>query len=320
MKIHVNCLAAIAFLSTTIFLVKESCASPSACGRIVIPLHLYASKDQFAVTESSLLIEEEGTIEGNITFRNQTGRSLSRLTVIVNYTDQDGSTMFSIPYRASISNEKNEPRNIRPFSEVHLNHPIQTQQEFGLIGRNLLSISKMPTSAEVVYWDIEFSEDGSGESSQIGQHGFRTDALLLDTPGYVRLDFPHPSERVETWVKLRINEYGRVLNVQPWHEGTNGLKSEQFRALSQQLAEWHFFPAIENGYASQSELYLLVEFEPEQVPPVRHCFLEHPEKYVNKFAFVTLQPTSKSSNDWIPYYGGFPAAGKMEPNVIELGD
>jgi hypothetical protein len=290
------------------------------CERVAIPLHLHSSKNQFEVTGSWLRIDEtDGALEGNIALRNQTGKSLSRLTVIVSYFDDSGSVLFSIPYQANMANEKDEIRNIHPFSMLLLNQPVKPQDDFGLIGRNLLSISTLPISAEVVYWDAKFYEDGSGESARIGQHGFRTDALLVDTPGHLRLALPHPGERIETWLKLRINEYGRVLGVQSEREEDTSLTHEQFQALYAQLTQWHFFPGIEDGYAVQSDLSLLVEFEPENALPIKRCFLDHPDKYPSKFALVRLQPMLDSSDRWIPYYGGIPADGKIEPNIIELG-
>jgi len=264
-------------------------------------------------------MEAEGTFRGEISLRNQTGKSLSRLTVMVNYLDENGSILFSIPYQANLPNDKNDMRNIRPFSELHLNGPVQPGKVVTLDGRNLLSITNVPTSAEVPYWFAKHFEDGSALSTQIGQHGFRTDPLLDETPGYLRLTLPHPAEPFETLVKMRINEYGRVLEIKPGREGDTSLAREQFEALSEQLTKWHFFPGVENGYATSSDLYILVVFEPEHALPVRRCFLEHPDKYASKFALVTLQPILDSSDRWIPYYGGFPADGKMEPNYIEIG-
>jgi len=312
------CLALITALFAT-FLSGEGVAALPQCERASIPLHLDSLTKDFEVTGSWLSMEAEGTLRGEISLRNQTDKSLSRLTVMVNYLDENGSILFSIPYQANLPNDENDIRNIRPFSELHLNGPVQPGEVVALDGRNLLSVTTVPTSAEVVYWFAKHYEDGSSVSTQIGHHGFRTDPLLVETPGYLRLTLPHPAESFETLVKMRINEYGRVLEVQPGREGDTGLTGEQFEALSEQLAEWHFFPGIENGYAVQSDLYLLVEFVPENPLPVRRCFLEHPAKYTSKFALVTLQPIRDSSNRWIPYYGGFPADGKVEPNIVEIG-
>jgi hypothetical protein len=287
------------------FLSGEGVAALSQCDRVSIPLHLDSATKDFEVTGSWLFMEAAGTLRGEISLRNQTDKSLSRLTVMVNYLDENGSILFSIPYQANLLNEENDIRNIRPFSELRLNGPVQPGEVVTLVGRNLLSITTVPSSAEVVYWFAKHYEDGSSVSNQIGQHGFRTDPL--------------PAESFETLVKMQINEYGRVLEIQSGREGDTGLTGEQFEALSKQLAEWHFFPGIENGYAVQSDLYLLVEFVPENPLPIRRCFREHPAKYVSKFALVTLQPIRDSSNRWILNYGSFPADSIMERNIIEIG-
>ena len=299
------------------FLSGEGVAALSQCDRVSIPLHLDSAARDFEVTGSWLSMEAAGTLRGEISLRNQTDKSLSRLTVMVNYLDENGSILFSIPYQANLLNEENDIRNIRPFSELRLNGPVQPGEVVALEGRNLLSITTVPSSAEVVFWFAKHYEDGSSVSAQIGQHGFRTDPLPVQMPGYLRLTLPHPAESFETLVKMQINEYGRVLEIQSGREGDTGLTGEQFEALAKQLAEWHFFPGIENGYAVQSDLYLLVEFVPENPLPIRRCFREHPAKYVSKFALVTLQPIRDSSNRWILNYGSFPADSLMEPNIIE---
>jgi len=303
---------------SVILLVPPDAAALPSCGTVTIPLRLDSSRSDFEVTASWLTVEPEGSFRCEISLRNETGHSLSRLTVIVNYLNQDGSILFSIPYQANLSNEGNELRNIRAFTELRLSGPVKSGEEVRLTGRTLLSITMVPASAEIVYYFAKHSGDNSSPSTKVGLHGFRTDPLLVETPGdYVRLALVHPTEPVKTLLKLRVNEYGRVLDVQPGPEGNRGMSRDQFQALSQQLIQWRFFPAVENGYAVPSDLYTLVEFVPENPLPVRRCFLENADRDVSKFALVILQPVAGSSDRWIPYYGGFPAGGKMETNVIE---
>ena len=80
-----------------------------------------------------------------------------------------------------------------------------------------------------------------------------------------------------------------------------------------------FFPGVENGYAVPAVIDLLVIFQPENAIPVRHCYTEYAEKYLTKFALVTLQPVRHRQDVWTPYYGGIPASGKLTPVVINAG-
>ncbi len=291
----------------------------SPCQRVKIPLHLGSSKE-FEVTGSWLSTAPEGTMQGEISVRNKTNLSLSRITVMVNYLDANGSLLFSIPYQANLPNEGNEFRNVRPFFELHLNEPVRPGEVVVLTGTNLLSTTTVPSSAEVIYWLVKYYEDSSSVSDRIGQHGFQTDPLLVETPGEIRVTLPPLTEPAETFLKMRISEYGRVLDVQPALEGDRvGITREKLQVLSEQLGQWRFFPSVKNGYAVPSDLFLLAVFLPENSIPLSSCFLENAATYPSKFALVTFQPLHGTPGSWTPYYGGFLAEGRMGINVIETG-
>jgi hypothetical protein len=300
------------------FSMTESISATPSCDKVSIPLHQDSPSKYFEVIGSWISTDANGALEGEISVHNLSDKSLSFLTVIVNYLDEKGSIMFSLPYQANLPSEENHLRNVRPFSELRLNEPVGPGEAVGLTGRSLLSIAIVPSSAEVVYWQAKFYEDGSSVSTSFGQHGFRTDPVLVETPGYLRVPLRPPAEPVETLLKLRINEYGRVLDVQRGREGDTHLTQEQFETLTQQIAKWHFFPAVESGYGVPSDLFLLVQFEPENSIPIKRCSLEQPDKSVTKFALATLQALRNFSDRWTLNYGGFPAIGKLETNIIRV--
>jgi hypothetical protein len=298
-----------------------SLASDSRCERVAIPLRSALTSKVIEMTGTWISSSPQGVLEADISIRYSGDKSVSRVIVVVNYFDESGSILLSIPFQANVPSEK-EPRNLRPFSALLLNDPIKPGQELTLTGKNLLSVTKTPSSAEIVYWQARFPQGGSSESTSLGlqgERGFRTDPILAEAPSpYLGLSFPHPAEPAEVLVKLRINEYGRVLDVHPERKEESEFGPDQLEALSQQLLKWHFSPATENGYVVPSELYLLVDLLPENPLPVRHCFLEHPDKYPQKFAFVILEPIPDSTY-WIPYYAGFPVGGKLETTIIKMG-
>ena len=291
-------------------------AAVPQCEKVAIPLLLDSTRNDLEVTGSWLSIQPEGTLRGDVSIRNETGRSLSGLTVIVNYLDENSTILFSIPYVASLGTEENQLRNIHPLSELRLNRPVEPGHDIRLTAINGFGVNKLPVSAEVTFWLAHHADDGSSESHQIGHRGFRTDPLLVETPGaYVRLSRPHPSEAIETILKLQINQYGRVLGVRPEEQRDSALSHDQIEAIEKQLTNWRFFPAVENGYMIASDLYLILDFLPENPLPMKRCPLEGTESHVQKFAFVALEPIP-DSDKWIPYYGGFPAGGKLQPNII----
>jgi hypothetical protein len=292
-------------------------ASPKdLCGRIAVPIDLGFLSRDVEVTSSSLVLDADGNFHGEISLRNKTGRSLSRITLMVNYLDEHGVILFSIPYQAGLATENDDIPNIRAYSKVRLEGPLRPGSTVTLLGLNLLSISIVPKSAELAYWFERSYEDRSSISTQVAHRGFHIDPLPVETPEILEMDLPHSAELVEKSLKLRINEYGRVLDVEVDRPGDETLSSDQIRALSQQFARWHFFPSIENGYAVESDLHLVLEFLPENALPVERCFLQNPGRYPSKFALVKLHPIQGSKVGWLANYGGFPVAGKMETNVI----
>ena len=295
----------------------ECFAESSRCGRMTVPLNLDASNKVFQVTGSWISTNDDGGLEGRVSLTNITGKSLSQLAIMVNYLDENRSVLFSIPYQASASTTDSQPVDRLSFSLLKLREPVRPGQVVAFIGRNLITAERVPESAELVYWHVKY-EDGTSDTASTGHRSYRTDPRLVETPGYLRLKLPHRLEPTNVFVKLHISEHGSVLDIDGNERGP-GLTEEQFQTLAKELSAWHFFPAVENGYAVQSDLYLLLEFRPENAIAVRGCLMEFPVSNVNKFGFVTLQPISDSSDRWIPYYGGFPAAGKMQVNIIETG-
>jgi hypothetical protein len=321
MRIRQTLLACILIMWTNLS-GAASLASGSSCEKtaVAIPIHSTRTSNLLEVTGSWMSVRGDGTLEVEISLRNRAEKSLSFVVVVANYLDENGSVLFSAPFQANVPTEE-QPRNLRSSSILQLNEPVRPGEQVTLTaGRNLLSTTKAAASVEVVYWLARYAEGGSSTSTSLGgsQRGFRTDPLLAETPGpYLQFSFPHPAESVETLLKLQLNEYGRVLAIAPGHEGDATFNREQLEALSKQLEQWHFFPGIENGYAIPSELYVLVYLLPENTLPIRHCFLEYRDNYPEKFAVLTLEPIPGSTN-WIPYYGGLPASGNIEPNIIRV--
>ena len=304
-------------LGVLFFLLQaEVSFSTVPCGRVAIPLNGgYASKG-ILVTSSVLIIDNDGTFRGEISFRNTTARPFSRLTVLVNYLDRDGSILFSIPFQASLGSEDEDIPNIRPFTKVRLDRPLSPGTEVTLIGRDLLNLTRLPTSAEVAYWFAKRGDDGSSVSTQIGQRGFRTDPLPVEAIETLRVPGSY-TEPLQILLNLRINQYGRVSDVLADKINESDKVGDALvQALSELFTRWHFFPAIENGYAVEADLQLLVEFLPQNHLPVKRCSLQNMKPYKTKFAFVTLLPIKNSSGEWIALYGGFPVSEKIEGNVI----
>src|SRR5208282_527688 len=130
--------------------------------------------------------------------------------------------------------------------------------------------------AEVSVLNLTFT-DGSHRDSLFlsvpeqahagGSQAWNSDPLPIETPSEFRAEFgnEHPPDRI--FVTVRVEPSGQPVVVAP-REGLDPAPNA-FPKIAEQLQEWRFFPAIENGHPIPSDLNLLLLFRPRGSPPAR---------------------------------------------------
>lgn len=287
--------------------------SPDLCHRRSIPITLDPNS-KFQLVGHWLSFD--APITGELYVRNRTGRALNALTILVNYLDRQRNLLFSIPYQANVRGAENTIQSIRPFMELRLAKPVPRDGVVGLVGTNLLSSTEVPASAAISFINLTF-DDRSGTSMGFLPEMLHANPLLEETPEDFRIQISQDTLPKEFLVTLKIDPYGRVTEINPL--GSLGPDASSLEEVSGELRKWRFYPAIQNGYATESTLRLLLEFRPQPILPIRRCFLQLAPPYPPSFVHVTLGPIPDTPDRWVPYYSGFAARGKLSQIQVTTG-
>jgi hypothetical protein len=281
----------------------------TGCARKPIPLSLNEDRN-ISVLHSWLSFEK--VLRGELTLRNNSNLALTAITLVVNYLDKDDNTLFAITYQANVKGFSNTALNIRAFSEVRLDNPVEPNGVIHMSASNLLSTTETPARAVASVLNITFL-DGTGRNSGVLKPIWHSQPMLDRADGSIKLALDVASEPVYIAAELKINEYGNVTAVEPIG---GPLTAAQIQSLSRQLATWHFFPAIENGYGVPDTLAIVLQFQPTDAVPTHHCFLGHPEAYPKIFAYFILERQSGKPDSWQAYYDDYPVDTHFPKSVV----
>jgi hypothetical protein len=227
---------------------------------------------------------------------NETGKTITRLLVLVSYLDSDGKEIFAIPYYGAPKDAQEDMLEIHPYIKTVLNRPIKPGEVFNLQGTNLISTRISPARAEVTLVDAEFDDT----SQNLGGGSSSTNPLLLKTPQFFEMQADPDKLPDDLSLDITIDQRGRVTGVEFKRSETI---SDATRAqVLSQLKLWSFFPATKGGYAVQTELSLLVRFHRPRIPfPAPTCPLEMSDTLPRTFVEVDIQAVD--SLNWQVQYG-----------------
>jgi hypothetical protein len=242
--------------------------------------------------------------DASIVLQNETGKTIARLLVVVNYLDSEGKPIFAIPFLGGVGESPLELLQIRSFIKTVLDHPIRPGETFQLFGTNLESTRVSPARAEVTLVDTE-SETG-GNSVSIGDNA--TNPLLLRLPDFFQLQADISKLPDELLLTLEIDERGRVSSVQ--FEQSSKLEENAAQQIRSQLVQWLFFPATRGGWAVQEQLNLLLRFHERGFPlAAPMCPLNLSDKFPRTFVEIDLRRIDDQR--WGVMYGGKDAHGRF---------
>lgn len=278
------------------------------CGRVKLPITLPPDL-KLEVVNHFLTFRPE--VVGTVFLRNTTGKPINGITMLINYEDKDGSTIFAIPYQADTETGDDTATNIRHFFRGMLTRPVQPGEVFDLLGTTLLAASEVPAKAEVSVIDLRTGDEGLG-NQLVGK--VRSDPILEKAlPEYLKATASRDDLPEDVLLKLRISARGAVTDISllPSSKAKPG---QQIVTLAMdQLRRWRFFPAVREGLAETSELTVLLRFRRQEEPPVRECFIGQQDKYPNVFAIVTAKSIPGPEGSWTFFYAKYEVSGRKDP-------
>jgi len=282
----------------------------TGCVRRPIPLTLHETW-KLSVLNSWLSFEK--ALSGEVTLRNDGTKAIEAITLVANYLDQNDNPMFTITYQAKVKGFSTYAHSsIQPFFETRLDSPVEPKGIIHMSAGNFLSTTEIPAKALASVLNIWFA-DGTVRNSGVSNPPWRSEPMLVRADAPINLALDVKTEPVYFTAELKIDEYGNVSAVE-----LIGMSSLTIAAqsLSRQLGTWHFFPAIEDGYARAATLAMVLDFQPVDAVPAHHCFLAHPGAYPKMFAFLTLEREQDQSESWKAYYNGYPVDAHFPRSVV----
>ena len=283
---------------------------PTQCERYNIPLQMLdgggLNGKGLKVVSHHLSFGEPS--QGSLALVNETGKTITKVLVLVSYLDSDGKAIFAIPYFGGLDDSEVEIQQIRPYVKTILDHPVKHGEGFFLFGDNLESTRQVPADAAVTFVDTEFDDDSNSVTTTTPE----TDTLVLKVPDFFEMNINSSKLPDELLLTIAVDERGRVVevNFDPSFPHSDDVES-QIRA---QLKLWSFFPATIKGYAVQAYLNLLFRFHDTGFPlPLPMCPLDLADKYPRTFVKVDLR--SQGDGRWLAMYGGQYAHGSFDTIV-----
>lgn len=247
-----------------------------------------------------------------LSVRNNTGRRIAAITVFVNYYGSDEVFFYSIPFGAHLDNDPQETGRAGPplFYENLLGRHVEPGNVVHLVGSNALDTNRFPESAKVSKIEVHFVPGYMDHS--FGAARWVVHPLLKSAPEALEIRPPEFLIGEDVLLTLVIDDRGRVGSVGA--QGGHRVPNETYQSIQQELRKLNFFPAMEDGYAVESTLNLILRFQPHAAAARRMCSsLERPSSFLT-FAIVDLFP--EGNNRWSVYFSGFPAGREFGPQAV----
>jgi hypothetical protein len=248
-------------------------------------------------------------VEGTLVLRNETGEQINGITILVNYTDQQGRRIFAIPYQASVKGSQNTTTNIRPFYRGRLTRPVKPGEVFNLAGTGLLTATTVPVKSEVSFISLQLADRGV---ERAGVGSFQSDPILEEAPReYFQLAASTDNLPQQVSLKVSIGASGTVKDVDFASESEP--RDQLLTPVMDEIRRWRFFPAIRDGFGVPSHLFVLLRFRRADEPPVLDCFIGQGDKYPATFVIVRLEPVPTLKGRWMFFYDKYQVNGWNGP-------
>jgi len=232
----------------------------------------------------------------HMVLRNETGKTILRVLVVVDYLDSDGKLIFSVPYQGGHDDTPLQLMELRAFIRSDWGHPIEPDDTFWLFGTNLEFTRITPATAKVTLVDTKF-DDGNSVSGIFP----RTEPLLLRAPDFFEMRTDLEKLPDDIWLTLQIDDRGRVGRVE--FDGASRLDQDDAEQIRSQLRLWRFFPATAGGPAVPAQMNFRVSFHEKGLPlPRQDCPLNLSDKFPRTYVEVRLQRVD--GQKWQARYGG----------------
>jgi len=192
---------------------------------------------------------------GGIYFHNLFKRKIIALEILVEYLDTNGHSLVEIPYIATTPKARQMfDKQLHSETVKEFRESILPGQSLYIIGESFTLVSECPVRAKLAFLHVLF-EDGAPAQWNMGE--WKTAPVIKEIPTTVELSCDSKSLSVSLYLRLRLSSEGRVSGIQPLvHPDWPCLDN-----LRKTLGGWLFYPGLQSGKPSESDLDVLLRFD-----------------------------------------------------------
>ncbi len=241
------------------------------------------------------------------TFQNRMRRSISGLAAVVDYMNEQDEVVTRLPYLAVTAKAKKffHPP-VHTESVNKLKKSIPPGGNARVWSESFVILTHCPVKARMSMVTVMYSDLST--QTWASSH-WRVEPTLKHSPRYLELPLSLVQLGSDLLVSAELNAEGRV----------SGLRSldreapELLDLLTARMADWLFYPALDEGKPVSAKLTLLFRFHPEHSRREWAFETVQRERVPVPLSVVDLLLESPASQKWEVWYGPWP--GGMFPLI-----
>ncbi len=237
---------------------------------------------------------------GGLTFHNLFKRKIVGLELLVQYLDENSHPLAQISYIATTADAQQKFHGqLRSEATKELKKGIPPSKALYMIGESFTVVRNCPVKANLMFLHILFED---ARTAQWEMSGWKTEPVIRDLPLTVEFLCESNNLSTDVYLRVRVSREGRVSNIQrlafPHWACLDNLRKT--------LESWIFYPALQNGNPSDSELDILLRFDREGRKKKENWGWVSPQEIREPTVIVDFVQTNATPTEWVIVYGPRP--------------
>jgi len=258
------------------------------CAAAQIPIEISLAGVPLRMTDGHFSSSAEGPSYADFVATNVSSLPIEEASFVLDYLDQSGNSLGKISF---VENQR-QAKNPWHIHAEHRGDSFARSLDVGAMrlinGTSSSLLSGCPTRARLIFLGVLFS-DNSTQSWALPNWDLGPILNYFSSSFEIR---PLGSTNTATILRMqaKIDERGQVFQLDP----LSGTKVEDVRELFPQITKWSFFPALQDGIPTRSQITLEIQFLPSaatHIPAVT-------DSAANPVLLIKAVPDELKPNRW----------------------
>lgn len=263
-------------------------AQTPPCAVAQIPIEISLAGVPLRMTDGHFSSSAEGPSYADFVVTNVSSLPIEEASFVLDYLDQSGNSLGKISFVESQRRAKN------PW-HIHAEHrgdSFARSLDVGatrlINGTSSSLLSGCPTRARLIFLGVSFS-DNTTQSWALPNWNLGPILNYFSSSFEIR---PLGSTNTATILRMqvKIDERGQVFQLDP----LSGTKVEDVRELFPQITKWSFFPALQDGIPTRSQITLEIQFLPSAATHIPAVV----DSAANPVILIKAVPDESKPNRW----------------------